>query len=258
MYMWLVRIMSWYLHFNGRHFGLPSSSIHRMTGLGGKIVWTMTYLHRPHCYNRNQPFSSECVAKKTPNFNFNDYSYWPGQTNKMSKNTMIHTSPVCHGATHIVNLNFISRHELQSCIKVKRWIQLWLHLNPIDADVATGYTLNDTGIVACQTNGRKHEVRVPQIVVSEICVCLWIVFGISGGARETNTKKLLWSCTWGHCCIAWFNRIMRYWQKNTSAFQSFLLRWVMIIQGQCWRQKPVQLDDANERVINLVIIESQK
>ena len=34
--------------FNGSHFGLPPSSIHRMTGLGGKIVWTMTHSHKPH------------------------------------------------------------------------------------------------------------------------------------------------------------------------------------------------------------------
>ena len=46
--MWLVRITSWYLNFNGSHFGLPPSEIHRMTGLPPKIVWTMTYSHRPH------------------------------------------------------------------------------------------------------------------------------------------------------------------------------------------------------------------
>ena len=33
---------------NGSHFGLPPSSMHRMTGLGGNFVWTMMYLHRPH------------------------------------------------------------------------------------------------------------------------------------------------------------------------------------------------------------------
>ena len=41
-------ITSWYPNFNGGHFGLPPSSIHRMTGLGGKMVWTMTYAHSPH------------------------------------------------------------------------------------------------------------------------------------------------------------------------------------------------------------------
>ena len=43
-----VRITSWYIKFNGSHFGLPPSSIHRMTGLGGKMVWTMIYAHMPH------------------------------------------------------------------------------------------------------------------------------------------------------------------------------------------------------------------
>ena len=46
--MGLVRITSWYPNFNGSHFGLPPSEIHRMTGLPPKIVWTMTYSHRPH------------------------------------------------------------------------------------------------------------------------------------------------------------------------------------------------------------------
>ena len=31
--MGLVRITSWYSNFNGSHFGLPPSEIHRMTGL---------------------------------------------------------------------------------------------------------------------------------------------------------------------------------------------------------------------------------
>ena len=46
--MGLVRITSWYQNFNGSHFGLPPSEIHKMTGLPPKIVWTMTYSHRPH------------------------------------------------------------------------------------------------------------------------------------------------------------------------------------------------------------------
>ena len=46
--MGLVHITSWYPNFNGSHFGLPPSEIHRMTGLPPKIVWTMTYSHRPH------------------------------------------------------------------------------------------------------------------------------------------------------------------------------------------------------------------
>ena len=34
--MGAVCIKSWYPKFNGSHFGLPPSSIHKMTGLGGK------------------------------------------------------------------------------------------------------------------------------------------------------------------------------------------------------------------------------
>ena len=33
-----LRHASWYPEFNGSHFGLPPSSIHQMTGLGGKMV----------------------------------------------------------------------------------------------------------------------------------------------------------------------------------------------------------------------------
>ena len=46
--MGLVHITSWCPNFNGSHFGLPPSEIHRMTGLPPKIVWAMTYSHRPH------------------------------------------------------------------------------------------------------------------------------------------------------------------------------------------------------------------
>ena len=46
----LARITSWYPNFNGSHFGLPPSEIHRMTGLPPKIVWTMTYSHRPRSF----------------------------------------------------------------------------------------------------------------------------------------------------------------------------------------------------------------
>ena len=49
--MGAVRITPWYPKFNGSHFGLQPSSIHRMTGLrGGKMVWTMTYAHRPQLF----------------------------------------------------------------------------------------------------------------------------------------------------------------------------------------------------------------
>ena len=36
--MGLVRITSWHPNFNGSHFGLPPSEIHRMIGLPPKIV----------------------------------------------------------------------------------------------------------------------------------------------------------------------------------------------------------------------------
>ena len=46
----LARITSLYPNFNGSHFGLPPRSIHRyrLTGLPPKMVWTMTYSHKPH------------------------------------------------------------------------------------------------------------------------------------------------------------------------------------------------------------------
>ena len=46
--MGAVCITSSYPKFNGSHFDLPPSSIHRMTGLGGNFPHTMTYAHRPH------------------------------------------------------------------------------------------------------------------------------------------------------------------------------------------------------------------
>ena len=39
---------SWYPNFNGSHFGLPPSEIHRMTGLGGTFMRTIMYVHRPN------------------------------------------------------------------------------------------------------------------------------------------------------------------------------------------------------------------
>ena len=32
-----VPIASWYPKLKGSHFGLPPSSVHRMTGLGGRV-----------------------------------------------------------------------------------------------------------------------------------------------------------------------------------------------------------------------------
>ena len=46
--MGLVRIMSLYPKYNGSHFGLPPSSIQKMIGLVGSLVWTRTYSHEPH------------------------------------------------------------------------------------------------------------------------------------------------------------------------------------------------------------------
>ena len=43
-------ITSWYPKFNGSHFDLPASFIHRVTGLGGNFLWTMSSVHRPHCH----------------------------------------------------------------------------------------------------------------------------------------------------------------------------------------------------------------
>ena len=61
--MGLVRITSWYPNFNGSHFGLPPSEIHRMTGLPPNIVWTMTYSHRPH--SNNCPTRTQSVAYRS-------------------------------------------------------------------------------------------------------------------------------------------------------------------------------------------------
>ena len=43
--MGLVRITSWYPNFNGSHFGLPPSVIHRMTELPPKIVFAQLPLN---------------------------------------------------------------------------------------------------------------------------------------------------------------------------------------------------------------------
>ena len=48
----IVRITSLYPNFNGSYFGLTTSSIHKMTGLGGNFPYTLTYAHRPHWFLR--------------------------------------------------------------------------------------------------------------------------------------------------------------------------------------------------------------
>ena len=46
--MGAVHIASRYPNFNGSHFGLQPSSIEKITGLGGKMMWTMTHANMPH------------------------------------------------------------------------------------------------------------------------------------------------------------------------------------------------------------------
>ena len=58
-------ITSWYPNFHGNHFGLPPSEIHKMTGLPPKIVWTMTYSHRPHLiYSFLTNWRWRCTSKR--------------------------------------------------------------------------------------------------------------------------------------------------------------------------------------------------
>ena len=58
-----MRITSWYPNFNGSHFGLPPSSIHRMTGLCGNFPYTMTYAHSSHCLVPNLTNSDKFDAQ---------------------------------------------------------------------------------------------------------------------------------------------------------------------------------------------------
>ena len=77
--MGLVRITSWYPNFNGSHFGLPPSEIHRMTGLPPKIVLTMTYSHRPYCSDGAFIAYATCqVCKATLSFAFWGRIGWIG------------------------------------------------------------------------------------------------------------------------------------------------------------------------------------
>ena len=52
-FTWMFRYAAWHHFANGLFiespFGLPPSSIRKMTRLGGYMVWTMTYSHRPRC-----------------------------------------------------------------------------------------------------------------------------------------------------------------------------------------------------------------
>ena len=70
-WMGLVRITSWYPNFNGSHFGLPPSSINRMTGLGGKIAWTDVFAQGPSVTaNKVRRASYDCHYILHANDNF--------------------------------------------------------------------------------------------------------------------------------------------------------------------------------------------
>ena len=60
--MGAVRMTSWYSDFNESS---PPSPIHKMTGLGGKMMWTMTYAHRPPICTVPLSLSSTNTAGKT-------------------------------------------------------------------------------------------------------------------------------------------------------------------------------------------------
>ena len=45
---WLLESVVWRRSLIGSHFDLPPSSIHNLPGLGGRMVWTLTYAHRRH------------------------------------------------------------------------------------------------------------------------------------------------------------------------------------------------------------------
>ena len=62
-----VLFKSWFPNCNGSRFGLPPSSICKMsTGLGGKIVWTMTYAHKPHMHSKqNSVFKSSSFGLRS-------------------------------------------------------------------------------------------------------------------------------------------------------------------------------------------------
>ena len=106
--MGLVRITSWYPNFNGSHFGLPPSEIHRMTGLPPKIVWTMTYSHRPHC---SVPKSADPRVRNFYSYgNFCDYSR--KQCTELPSSYP--TFPLCSGLMKLllVLLTFSGKHCL--------------------------------------------------------------------------------------------------------------------------------------------------
>ena len=68
--MGTARITSLYPKFNGSHFALPPSSIHRMTGLDGNFPHTMTYAHKPH-FRKSVQFTNLRIFLA-----YETFSYW--------------------------------------------------------------------------------------------------------------------------------------------------------------------------------------
>ena len=68
--MGAVRITSLYIQIHWKPFWLAPSSMHKMTGLGGTMVWTMTYSHRPHWFLVGS--LSDCV----PGWGWQDSLEW--------------------------------------------------------------------------------------------------------------------------------------------------------------------------------------
>ena len=82
--MGLVRITSWYPNFNGSHFGLPPSSIHRMTGLGGNFVCAQAPLSAQG--NRGASHSARALWPQ----------HEPPDTNRSCQRHITFTCPTTH------------------------------------------------------------------------------------------------------------------------------------------------------------------
>ena len=81
--------MSWYPNFNGSHFGLPPSSIHKMTGLGDKMLWTklMMCAHRLYWQGKGK----EDKEKKSFGLPGKSGKNWP-QVHLSVEHTHLHSS----------------------------------------------------------------------------------------------------------------------------------------------------------------------
>ena len=73
-----------YEKFNGSHFGFPSSSVHRMTGLGSNFTWTMMYSHRSHWVNALICSVRACWAAKFLSLILRSSQPWPRHTQRLS------------------------------------------------------------------------------------------------------------------------------------------------------------------------------